>query len=94
MSANGETNHWLDGKRRGISYYWGEDYIKNGCYLIRLTTTDRILEDWSVPTEDLSLEKLRGKLEGPLKAYKEGPFGRKFLQNKGTLTHQTRLPPM
>jgi hypothetical protein len=71
----------------------GEDYIKNGCYLIRLTATDRILEDWSVPIEDLSLGKLRGKLQSLLKAYREGPFERKFLQNKGTLTHQTR-PPM
>ena len=74
--------------KRGDKYriVGGSSYIKeDGCYLIEFIRIDRIRELWKVPSNDISLELLKQKLEGPYRAGERGPFGRKFLEKYGKL---------
>ena len=86
-------NGWTErGDEYGIE--GGKSYIKeDGFYRVILYTVDRINELWKVPANNLSLETLKLKLEGPLEACKVGPFGREFLEKNGSLVGQSRLPP-
>jgi hypothetical protein len=78
--------------RRGDNYHIPvhkrKSYVQeDGCYLVSLTTVDRIHELWKIPAENLSIEELKCRLEGPLEKCKKGPFGRKFLEKYGRLIH-------
>ena len=82
--------------RRGDEYWivGGKSYIKGDCcYEIALWRVDGIYEIWKISAEDLPIEELRRKLEGPLETCKKGPFGRSFLEKYGKLISQRRLPP-
>lgn len=82
--------------KRGDEYHimGGKSYRKeDGCYTVSLSRVDGIHEIWKIPANDLSIEELPCRLEGPLEACRTGPFGRKFLEKYGKLVSQRRLPP-
>lgn len=86
-------NGWTEnGDEYGI--VGGESYVKeDGCYFVILARTNRVLEDYKVPSKDLTVEELKRRLEGPFEDDK-GLFGREFLKKFGKKSpFDRRLPP-